>query len=271
MEVRKVIVIPKKETISYDIDTGTIKKKRVCAYARVSTDLEDQKNSFNAQLEEYQSRILKNPEWEFVKLYSDEGISGTSIKKRKGFQEMIEDALAGKIDLILTKSISRFARNTIDCLSIVRELRDKGVEVLEVMLHVGLGTFRPVKEDDILNHEMHSEYFEVTEEVAQKINDAKKQGKRVIACGTTSVRVLESAAIKKGEIKAQKGDTKIFIYPPYDFKIVDGLITNFHLPESTLLMLVSALESVEEIKQIYNVAVREKYRFFSFGDAMLLL
>ncbi|MBE7082392.1 MAG: tRNA preQ1(34) S-adenosylmethionine ribosyltransferase-isomerase QueA [Clostridiales bacterium] len=154
---------------------------------------------------------------------------------------------------------------------LLQKAKDKGVEVLEVMLHVGLGTFRPVKEDDILNHEMHSEYFEVTEEVAQKINEAKKQGKRIIACGTTSVRVLESAAVKKGEIKAQKGDTKIFIYPPYDFKIVNALITNFHLPESTLLMLVSALESVEEIKQIYQVAVDQKYRFFSFGDAMLLL
>lgn len=154
---------------------------------------------------------------------------------------------------------------------LLQKVKQKGVEVLEVMLHVGLGTFRPVKEDDIANHEMHSEYYEISEEVANRINIAKKEGKRVIACGTTSVRVLESAATKKGEIKAQKGDTKIFIYPPYEFKIVDGLITNFHLPESTLMMLVSAFESVEEIKNIYNIAVEEKYRFFSFGDAMLLL
>ena len=151
------------------------------------------------------------------------------------------------------------------------KVKAKGVEVLEVMLHVGLGTFRPVKEDDILNHQMHAEYFEVTEEVAEKINKAKEQGKRIIACGTTTVRVLESAAVENGKIKAQSGDTQIFIYPPYNFKIVDGLITNFHLPESTLLMLVSSLTSVEEIKSIYEIAVNEKYRFFSFGDAMLLL
>lgn len=150
-------------------------------------------------------------------------------------------------------------------------VKNKGVEVLEVMLHVGLGTFRPVKEDDIANHEMHSEYYEISEEVANRINLAKKEGRRVIACGTTSVRVLESAAVSKGQIKAHKGDTHIFIHPPYDFKIVDGLITNFHLPESTLMMLVSAFESVEEIKQIYDIAVKDKYRFFSFGDAMLLL
>ena len=151
------------------------------------------------------------------------------------------------------------------------KVKAKGVEVLEVMLHVGLGTFRPVKEDDILNHQMHAEYFEVTEEVAEKINKAKEQGKRIIACGTTTVRVLESAAVENGKLKAQSGDTQIFIYPPYSFKIVDGLITNFHLPESTLLMLVSSLTSVEEIKSIYEIAVNEKYRFFSFGDAMLLL
>lgn len=154
---------------------------------------------------------------------------------------------------------------------LLQKAKDKGVEVLEVILHVGLGTFRPVKEDDILNHQMHSEYYEVTDLVAEKINQAKKEGKRIIACGTTSVRVLESIATEKGKVKAGNGDTQIFIYPPYEFKIVDGLITNFHLPESTLLMLVSAFESVDEIKNIYNTAVAEKYRFFSFGDAMLLL
>lgn len=150
-------------------------------------------------------------------------------------------------------------------------VKAKGVEVLEVMLHVGLGTFRPVKEDDILNHEMHSEYFEVTEDVANKINEAIKQGKRIIACGTTAVRVLESASKEKGKIEAVKGETQIFIYPPYDFKITNGLITNFHLPESTLMMLVSAFLTVDEIMNIYSVAIREKYRFFSFGDAMLLI
>lgn len=154
---------------------------------------------------------------------------------------------------------------------LLEKAKAKGVEVLEVLLHVGLGTFRPVKEDDILNHTMHSEYYEVTEDVAEKINKAKSEGRRVVACGTTSVRVLESVATGAGEIKAGSGNTQIFIYPPYKFKIVDALITNFHLPESTLLMLVSALEGVDDIKSIYKTAVEEKYRFFSFGDAMLLL
>ena len=129
MEARTITVIPKKTVQTFDIETGETRKKRVCAYARVSTDLEDQKNSFNAQTEYYKDYIQKNPEWEFVKLYSDEGISGTSIKNRKGFQQMIHDAMNGQIDLILTKSISRFARNTVDCLQKVRDLRSKGVIV----------------------------------------------------------------------------------------------------------------------------------------------
>ena len=153
---------------------------------------------------------------------------------------------------------------------LLQKVKDKGVQVLEVLLHVGLGTFRPVKEDNILNHKMHSEYYEVSQETANKINQAKKEGKRIIACGTTTVRVLESCANNDGGITATKGETNIFIYPPYSFKVVDGLITNFHLPQSTLLMLVSAFCSVDEIKNIYNTAVKEKYRFFSFGDAMFL-
>jgi len=153
---------------------------------------------------------------------------------------------------------------------LLQKAKDKGVEVVEVMLHVGLGTFRPVKEDDILNHEMHSEYYEVTKEVADKINLAKKEGRRIIACGTTAVRVLESAVDCDGKLQAKNESTKIFIYPPYNFKIVDGLITNFHLPESTLLMLVSAFSSLEDVKNIYEIAVNEKYRFFSFGDAMFI-
>lgn len=153
---------------------------------------------------------------------------------------------------------------------LLEKVKNKGVEVLKVVLHVGLGTFRPVKEEDIVNHEMHSEFYEISEEVANKINKAKQEGRRVIACGTTTVRVLESAATDFGKVSAHSEETNIFIYPPYKFKIVDALITNFHLPESTLMMLVSAFESVEEIKNIYNIAVQEKYRFFSFGDAMLL-
>jgi len=138
------------------------------------------------------------------------------------------------------------------------------------MLHVGLGTFRPVKADKITDHIMHAEYISVTEENARIINERKKAGGRIIAVGTTSCRVLESVATENGEIQAVSGETGIFIYPGYKFKAVDSLITNFHLPESTLLMLVSALAGKERIMDAYETAVREKYRFFSFGDAMLI-
>ncbi len=151
------------------------------------------------------------------------------------------------------------------------KLKAKGVEVAEVLLHVGLGTFRPVKEDNVLNHKMHSEHYEITEETAEKINKAVKEGRRVIAVGTTSVRTLESVADEDGYVKACKGETEIFIYPGYRFKTVKGLITNFHLPESTLIMLVSAMLSREKVLELYKHAVDDKYRFFSFGDAMLIL
>ena len=153
---------------------------------------------------------------------------------------------------------------------LLEKIRGMGVEIVEVLLHVGLGTFRPVKVDDVEHHVMHSEYFEVSEEAAKTVNRAKEEGRRIIAVGTTSVRTLETAADEKGMIHACKGETQIFLYPPYRMKCVDALITNFHLPESTLLMLVSCLCSREEILKIYDVAVREKYRFFSFGDAMFL-
>ena len=154
---------------------------------------------------------------------------------------------------------------------LLKKLNDKGVEVVDVLLHVGLGTFRPVKTDDILSHHMHSEYYEIDEIACEKINKAKKEGRRVIAVGTTSVRTLESASDENGFVKPTKDNTEIFIYPPYKFKCVDGLITNFHLPKSTLLMLVSALCSREKMLELYNTAVAEKYRFFSFGDACLFL
>ena len=153
---------------------------------------------------------------------------------------------------------------------LLQKLQEKGVELIEVLLHVGLGTFRPVKEDDILNHNMHSEYIEMTQENADKINKAKAEGRRIIAVGTTSVRVLESVATEDVRVKAYKGETSIFIYPSYKFKIVDGLITNFHLPESTLIMLVSAFAGYDQTMKIYNHAVKEHYRFFSFGDAMFI-
>lgn len=150
---------------------------------------------------------------------------------------------------------------------LLEKIREKGVIVLEVLLHVGLGTFRPVKADNILDHDMHSEYFEVTDEVANQINLAKQEGRRVIAVGTTSVRTLESSA-KDGKVVPQKNNTKLFIYPPkYKFQIVDCLITNFHLPESTLIMLVSAFAGYKQTMEVYNTAVKEGYRFFSFGDA----
>lgn len=149
-------------------------------------------------------------------------------------------------------------------------IRGMGVEIVEVQLNVGLGTFRPVKVEDVTTHKMHTEYYSVTEEAAEKINAAKREGRRVIAVGTTSVRTLESAANENGAVEAKHGDTDIFIYPPYKFKVVDALITNFHLPESTLVMLVAAFTSREKILELYNLAVKEKYRFFSFGDAMFI-
>ncbi len=153
---------------------------------------------------------------------------------------------------------------------LLRKLQEKGVVIANVTLHVGIGTFRPVKEETVEAHEMHSEHYYIKQEDADKINQAKKNGKRIIAVGTTSCRVLETVADENGYIQATEGDTQIFIYPGYRFKILDGLITNFHLPQSTLLMLVSALAGKDYIMKAYQQAVQEKYRFFSFGDAMLI-
>ncbi|WMC92435.1 tRNA preQ1(34) S-adenosylmethionine ribosyltransferase-isomerase QueA [Kineothrix sp. MB12-C1] len=149
-------------------------------------------------------------------------------------------------------------------------IEGKGVDIAYVTLHVGLGTFRPVKADNILEHHMHSEYYQVTKEAADKVNGAKKKGKRVICVGTTSCRTLESATDENGILREGCGNTEIFIYPGYRFRILDGLITNFHLPESTLVMLVSALAGRENVLHAYEEAIRERYRFFSFGDAMFI-
>ncbi len=153
---------------------------------------------------------------------------------------------------------------------LLQKIADKGVDIAYVTLHVGLGTFRPVKADNILEHHMHAEYYQVTEEAAEKINRAKTSGGRVICVGTTSCRTVESAAGDDGTLKAGCGNTEIFIYPGYRFKVLDCLITNFHLPESTLVMLVSALAGREHVLHAYEEAIRLKYRFFSFGDAMFL-
>ena len=153
---------------------------------------------------------------------------------------------------------------------LLKEVEDMGVKIAHVTLHVGLGTFRPVKVDDVENHHMHSEFYVVEEDQAKLINDTKKNGGRVLSVGTTSCRTLESAAGEDGVLRAGSGWTEIFIYPGYQFKIIDGLITNFHLPESTLLMLVSALAGKEKIMHAYEEAVKERYRFFSFGDAMFI-
>ena len=152
-----------------------------------------------------------------------------------------------------------------------RKLEEKGVLVANVTLHVGLGTFRPVKVDDVSKHHMHTEFYQVTKEEADKINKAKQAGGRIVCVGTTSCRTIESAADENGVLKPGQGDTDIFIYPGYFFKMMDVLITNFHLPESTLLMLVSALAGKEQVMRVYEEAVQERYRFFSFGDAMLII
>ena len=153
---------------------------------------------------------------------------------------------------------------------LLAQIKEKGIKIAHVTLHVGLGTFRPVKVEDVTEHHMHSEFFIVEESQAKLINDTKAAGGRVISVGTTSCRTLESAADENGQVRAGSGWTDIFIYPGYRFKVIDCLITNFHLPESTLLMLVSALAGKENILNAYEIAVQERYRFFSFGDAMLL-
>lgn len=154
---------------------------------------------------------------------------------------------------------------------VLKALEDKGVNLVYVTLHVGLGTFRPVKVEDVTKHDMHSEYYIISKEACDVINNTKKNGKRVIAVGTTSCRVLESATSDDGIIYPHSEETKIFIYPGYKFKMIDGLLTNFHLPESTLIMLVSALATKDKIMDAYKIAVENKYRFFSFGDCMLIL
>lgn len=153
---------------------------------------------------------------------------------------------------------------------LLKEIEDKGVKIAYVTLHVGLGTFRPVKEDNVLNHHMHSEYYQVTEEAAETINNTKADGGRIICVGTTSCRTVESAADNTGKVISGCDNTEIFIYPGYKFKVLDALITNFHLPESTLVMLVSALAGREHVLSAYEEAIKERYRFFSFGDAMFI-
>ncbi len=154
---------------------------------------------------------------------------------------------------------------------LLRQIEEKGVKIARVTLHVGLGTFRPVKVEDVTKHHMHSEFYMISKEAADTINETKKAGKRVISVGTTSTRTLESVADENGFVKETSGWTEIFIYPGYQFKCIDCLITNFHLPESTLLMLVSALAGKEKVMKAYEEAVKERYRFFSFGDAMFLM
>lgn len=154
---------------------------------------------------------------------------------------------------------------------LLQVLRGRGIRIAELTLHVGLGTFRPVKSDNILEHEMHSEYYELPETTVRLIEKTRREGGRVIAVGTTSCRVLESVATRLGSLQADQGWTDIFIYPGYSFKVIDGLITNFHLPESTLIMLVSALAGRTQVLDAYEEAIRQEYRFFSFGDAMLIL
>lgn len=154
---------------------------------------------------------------------------------------------------------------------LLKKVEEKGVKIAYVTLHVGLGTFRPVKEDNLLKHHMHSEFYQVTQEAADMINNTKAEGGRVICVGTTSCRTIESAADENGKVIAGSENTEIFIYPGYQFKVLDNLITNFHLPESTLIMLVSALAGRENVLDAYKIAVRERYRFFSFGDAMFII
>ena len=168
------------------------------------------------------------------------------------------------MEILINDTISKEGKE------LLQQIEQKGVKLAYVTLHVGLGTFRPVKVDDVLEHHMHSEYYQVTQEAAELINQTKENGGRVICVGTTSCRTIESAADENGRLEECCGNTEIFIYPGYRFKVLDCLITNFHLPESTLVMLVSALAGREHVLAAYEEAVREKYRFFSFGDAMFI-
>lgn len=154
---------------------------------------------------------------------------------------------------------------------LLEKVQQKGVKLVKILLHVGLGTFKPVKVDDIRKHKMHAEYYEVSEDAARVINETKKNDKKIVAVGTTSVRTLETVADEKGFVKPEIGWTDIYIYPGYEFKCVDALITNFHLPKSTLIMMISAFAGREKVLNAYNIAVKERYRFFSFGDAMLII
>lgn len=208
---------------------------------------------FNGVFEEILNRVGEMPLPHYIKKqYADKERYNTVYSKFDG------SSAAPTAGLHFTKEL-------------LDKIKAKGVIIAEVLLHVGLGTFRPVSEDNILQHEMHTEHYEVTKETADIINKAKAEGRRVIAVGTTSIRTLESVATKYGKMCECKDDTNIFIYPGYQFKIVDGIVTNFHLPESTLIMLVSAFLGIENTLNMYNVAVKEKYRFFSFGDATLLI
>jgi len=167
--------------------------------------------------------------------------------------------------LVIKKTKERFTKR------LLQKIEKRGVKIEYITLHVGLGTFQPVKEEDIAKHKMHSEFFELNEKTADALNKAKKSGKKIVACGTTSTRVLECLTDKNGVIKPKNGSTDIFIYPGYKFKFVDHLITNFHTPKSTLLMLVSAFADKKTIDNTYKLAIKKKYHFYSFGDAMLIL
>ena len=203
-----------------------------------------------------------------------EWAEGGKAKIAKGYDRLVQKGKLTQeaVDAILAKITPGLKEDLCaDCDLIVEAaFEDMGVKIAHVTLHVGLGTFRPVKVENVLDHHMHSEFYVVEEAEAKKVNDTKAAGGRVICVGTTSCRTVESASTEDGILQAKTGWTDIFIYPGYKFKILDALITNFHLPESTLVMLVSALAGRENILAAYNEAIREKYRFFSFGDAMFI-
>ena len=214
---------------------------------------------------------------------TDRRILRTRALLRQGLAELMQEKNAGDItvkELVAHANVNRSTfylhYTDIDQMlasveaELLERIEKKGVGIAYVTLHVGLGTFRPVMEDEITDHKMHSEWYSISEETAQRIRETKAAGHRVIAVGTTSCRTLEAVAAKYGEIKACSGNTSIFLYPGVQFHCIDGLITNFHLPESTLIMLVSAFLGREKTLHAYEVAVKERYRFFSFGDAMYI-
>lgn len=263
--VVEFLLLKQKDTNVWECLAGPGKKAKVGHNFKFS----DKLTATVLSVTEEGNRILKfNPNGEFYAVLSEIG----QMPLPPYIKEKLKDN--ERYQTVYSKNLGSAAAPTAGLhftKEILEEIREMGVNIAYVTLHVGLGTFRPVKVDDVTQHKMHTEEYFVSSEAAEIINKTKKNGGRVICVGTTACRTVESVAEKYGEVKECSGDTDIFIYPGFEFKVMDGLITNFHLPESTLIMLVSAFAGYDNVMNAYKTAVEERYRFFSFGDAMLII